>query len=141
MFAQELGTEPIHVLLVEDSHREAVLAKKLLEGADAEFAIHRVATFKEAQQTALNTKVDVVVLDLGLPDSKGLDTISTFTHLFPLLPVVVLSGCSDVVSVIRALEQGAQEFLLKGECSGKVMRQAILNSIFRKSMEKEREET
>jgi DNA-binding response OmpR family regulator len=133
MFALELGTEGIQVLLVEDSRREALLAQRLLHHVDDEFDIHRVATMKEPQQWLDTKKVDVVVLDLGLPDSDGPHSIRTLRQQCPDLPIVVLSGQNNAMAAVRSLENGAQEFLLKEECSGKMIRQAILNAIFRKS--------
>ena len=134
MFANELGAECLHILLVEDSRREAMLTQRQLCGIDDDFSIQSVPTLKEAVARIDGHKIDAVVLDLGLPDASGTHSILTLSKHFPDLPIVVLSGQSDAVAGARALQHGAQEFLLKGECSSKMIRQAILSAIFRKTM-------
>jgi DNA-binding response OmpR family regulator len=136
MFAHELGTECLNVLLVEDSRKEAQLTQRQLADIDDEFAVYNVSSLKAAQETLNREHFDAVVLDLGLPDAQGLASIDRLTQLFPELPLIVLSGRGDAWAIMGALEHGVQEFLHKDECSGTLIRQAILRAIFRKSMEK-----
>ena len=138
MLAHDLSTahdtKDITVLLVEDSRRDALLTRWQLHAIDEEFSFHRVGTLKEALQKMQQLEIDVLVLDLGLPDSDGPHSIQLLTEQFPNLPIVVLSGRSDEVAMLSALQHGAQEFLIKGECSGVMIRQAMRAAIFRKSL-------
>lgn len=127
----------IHVLCVEDSRVEAMACiRKIEEADDNRIEIHHVDTLKDALSYIEKHSVDAVLLDLGLPDSDGACSIRALNKKFPDLPVVVLSGREDEVMVLRAFEYGAQEFLLKGECSGMMIRQSIFNAMFRKSLKK-----
>lgn len=134
MFAEWLGTEKIAVLLVEDSRSEALATGRQLHAVDDEFIISRVSRLQEAIGEIAEHKIDVVLLDLGLPDSSGPQSIRILTDQFPDLPIVVLSGRDDHATMERALCYGAQEFLTKGECSGNRLRQALLGAIVRKSL-------
>lgn len=134
MFAEVLGTEKIPVLLVEDSRSEARVTERQLHAIDDEFDIERASSLEEAMRCLSDHKIGVVLLDLGLPDSSGPQTIRTLTNRFPDLPVVVLSGRDDAVTVQKSIAYGAQEFLSKIECTGNRIRQAILGAIIRKSL-------
>jgi DNA-binding NarL/FixJ family response regulator len=134
MFAEMLDLEKINVLLVEDSRNEAMITQRQLHAIDDEFAIHRVTKLGDAMTYITRENIGVVILDLGLPDSNGPESIQTLSQKFPELPIVVLSGRNDEDTVRRALEYGAQEFLNKGECSGNMIRQALLSAMIRKSL-------
>jgi DNA-binding response OmpR family regulator len=134
MFAEALGTEKIHVLLIEDSRNEAHLAQRQLYAADDEFDITRVSRLDDGLALMMREKFGAVILDLGLPDSNGPESIQKLNRHFPELPIVVLSGRSDEATVRLALEYGAQEFLAKSECSGTKIRHALLGAIIRKSL-------
>lgn len=134
MFAEALGIEKIPVLLVEDSRNEAHITEHQLYSVDDEFSICRVSRLDEAIARISHEKFGVVILDLGLPDSSGPQSIEMLTRRFPDLPIVVLSGRNDAQTVRSALEFGAQEFLTKGDCSGNMLRQALLGAIIRKSL-------
>lgn len=134
MFAETLGIEKIPVLLVEDMPHEAITTQRQLHAVDDEFDISRVSNLKEALGRIAQNKIDVVILDLGLPDSDGPQSIKTLNEYFPDLPIVVLSGHDDPSTIRSALENGAQGFLSKSESSGSIIRQAILGAIIRKSL-------
>ncbi|MGE0755174.1 MAG: response regulator [Alphaproteobacteria bacterium] len=127
----------IHVLSVEDSRTEALLySRKITAADDGRITIHNVGTLGEALDYLRTNRVDVVLLDLGLPDSDGVHSIHELNSKFPHLPIVILSAREDELSIMSYLEYGAQEFLLKGECSGAMVRQSIYNAMFRKSLHK-----
>jgi DNA-binding NarL/FixJ family response regulator len=137
MFAEILGIEKIPVLLIEDALNEATATKHQLSQVDDEFTISSVSSLKDALGWIAQSDVDVVLLDLGLPDSTGPQSIKTLNAHFPLMPIVVLSGHDDPATIRSALEYGAEGFLSKSECSGQAIRQAILSAIIRKSLTKE----
>jgi DNA-binding NtrC family response regulator len=134
MHAQKVGTEKIHVLLIEDSSNEAHSTQKQLYAIDHEFDMTRVSRLGDALAQLNSEEFGAVILDLGLPDSNGPGSIKTLSCQFPNLPIVVLSGNADANTVRLALEYGAQEFLSKADCSGNRIRQALLGAIIRKSL-------
>jgi DNA-binding NarL/FixJ family response regulator len=134
MFADVLGIEKIPVLLIEDSRNEAHATERQLYAIDDEFDLTRVGRLEEALSRMAHKDFSAVILDLGLPDSSGPQSIKTISEQFPALPIVVLSGHGDAATVRSALEYGAQEFLTKSNCSGNMIRQALLGAIIRKSL-------
>ncbi len=78
---------------------------------------------------------DIILLDLNLPDSRGLDTLNTTIKRFPKIPVVVLSGLADDAITIEAVRRGAQDYLVKGEISGPLVMRVMRYAIERKQVE------
>jgi response regulator of citrate/malate metabolism len=129
--------EEISVLLIEDSPTDAAaIAKAMVYGESLyDFKITAKDTLAEGMDFLDTGEVDVVLMDLNLPDAKKLKAIDTVHDKFSELPIVVISGTSDMDMVHQALHRGAQEFLLKGECSGVVIRQSLYQAIVRKQIE------
>ena len=102
-----MATRALHILLVEDNPADARLFELLFErsgGADGGPAIIQRAETLGAALHTLGTAppCDVVLLDLTLPDSEGLDTLRALRERFPALPIVVLSGLSDQTIALRS---------------------------------------
>lgn len=133
-------TEPqeISVLLVEDSSGDATAIMKAMVYGESfyDFRITRKDSLKEAIKYLDMSEVDVILLDLNLPDAKELKAINELHGQFPDLPIVVVSGQTDMDVIHQALRSGVQEFLIKGECSGTVIRQSVFQAITRKKIEK-----
>ena len=126
------------ILLVEDSMEDGVtITKAVVEGEMFyDFKVIRKYTL-EGGLAYLKTKpVDIVLLDLGLPDARELKAVDTIHALYPDLPIVVISGYSNVDMVHKALQSGVQEFLIKGESSGAVIRQSMYQAMARKKIER-----
>ena len=102
MFSETVITDKIPVLLVEDSRNEAHVTQRLLHDIDNEFDISRVARLEDALAELTLHKMDAVILDLGLPDSDGPQSIQKINTHFPNLPIIVLSGRNDPDTVRRA---------------------------------------
>lgn len=130
-----LEGEKISVLMIEDSGNEARIINRLLQDINSEFTLSRVSRLGDAMNELAYHKKDVVILDLGLPDSHGPEAIRTIHARYPKLPIVVLSGRSDIDTMRSALEYGAQEFVSKNECSGPIVKQALLTAIARQSLQ------
>ncbi len=81
--------------------------------------------------------VDVVLLDLNLPDSSGLKTFSRLQADFPHLPIIVMTSINDEALAIRAVRQGAADYLVKGQVDGRLLRHSLLYCIERKHLEEE----
>lgn len=125
------------VLLIEDSMEDgAAITKACVEGeAHYDFKIIRKYTLEGALDYLMAHRVDVILLDLGLPDARELKAVNRIHGLFPDLPIVIISGYSNVEMIHQALRSGAQEFLVKGESSAATIRQSMYQAIARKRIE------
>ncbi len=124
----------VSVLLIEDvaSEQHSIMQAISQRGAITDLNIRTAGSLKAGMRILHNTAVDVVLLDLDLPDSKSLKSISTLLHHFPDIAIVVLSGHSEEALMTEALMMGAQEFLVKGECSGVMIKHTIHQALTRK---------
>ena len=130
-------TGAIRVLLIEDSPSDARIAAELL-GEDAGFELTHVARLSEATARLDKGGFDAVLLDLMLPDSSGLATVSSVHDHAPDLPIIVYSGfgAEDVLFARAAVRGGAQDFLPKSLATPAAMQRAIVASIERKRLER-----
>ena len=110
------------VLMIEDNPNDIKLIGLTLASV---FDFLYAASVCEALEVLKTHRPDIILLDLGLPDSKGVDTIDLFVKSFPQIPVVVWSGADDAAEAIR---HGAENFILKGR-SLSVVEEAITNAI------------
>jgi len=118
----------IKALLVEDNDIDAQLTQDLLsEWSIEEFRITRVKTLGEGLALLSRERFDAVLLDLSLPDAFGLPTVRQVHATSPTIPVVVLSGVSD--------QQGAQDYLVKGQGHPELLARAVRYAIERKRSE------
>lgn len=130
----------VRVLLVEDFAADAKLVSLALrETPDQHFVITHAATLRDALAVLSNTAIDVVLLDLSLPDSAGVATVTRLRDGAPQVPVVVMTGNSDPAFAGRALEAGAQDYLVKGDDSGPVVARAIRYAMMRMTAQIDRE--
>ena len=107
--------QPMRVLLVEDCPTDVVLVRAALGAvAGAEFKVDSADHLGAAIERVNAVPVDVLLLDLGLPDAQGLDTFVRAHAALPDVPIVVLSGLGDEEIALQAVQQGAQDYLLKG---------------------------
>jgi PAS domain S-box-containing protein len=121
------------VLLVEDNPGDARLIREMLATQeDANFRLEWVDRLADALERLDRGGVDVVLLDLGLPDSQGLDTFITASWHCPQVPFVVLTGLDDETVGVIAVRQGAQDYLLKGEVDGGLLLRSIRYAAERK---------
>ena len=122
----------VTVLLVEDNPGDAHLLEAFLDVSGAEmFHISRASTLRAGLGRIARGGVDLVLLDLGLPDSVGLDTFTALRQEAPHLPVVVLTGLEDEEIALEAVSMGAQDFLPKSELSGSLLVRSILYALER----------
>ncbi len=128
------------VLLVEDNPGDVELIREALsEVRIAPFEID-VADRLGSALSRLTSEpvVDVVLLDLGLPDSAGIETLLELKRVAPSVPVVVLTGRNDEALAVRALQEGAQDYLVKGKGDGDVVARSIRYAIERQRAESAR---
>ncbi len=104
----------ISVLVVEDNPADVDLIKESLGAAtEAHFEVQTEGRLERAQHQFAIRVFDIVLLDLGLPDSSGLRTLETFLEWDTGLPVVVLTGLAEDIIGTQAVELGAQDYLVK----------------------------
>ena len=116
---EETGTDPVRILLVEDNPGDAGLIQLTLEETRAgHYQIEHVERLSRAITRLAEVDFDLVLLDLGLPDSKGLDTFAALQATAPDLAVVVLTGNRDESQGSEAVQAGAQDYLVKGAIEG-----------------------
>ncbi len=108
----------LHLLLVEDNEGDARLIQAMLEDVGRKVTLEHVTSLDEGVQRLTEGGFDAVLLDLGLPDSQGLESVAT-THLFDTeTPIIVLTGLDDDHAAFEALRSGAQDYLVKGKIDG-----------------------
>jgi signal transduction histidine kinase len=126
----------LRILLVEDNPGDVRLCRELLrEGFREEFALEHAATLAAAVAVQEKVPSEVVLLDLSLPDAQGLTGVKALRRRFPRLPIVVLSGLADEALSIEALQNGAQDYLVKGQGDGGLVARAVRYAVERKRIE------
>ena len=129
-------SQDIKVLLIEDNLAEARLLKEILKGNEKkEFHLVNVSRLSEAISLLQQTNFDVILLDLTLPDSQGLESLAPLLITAPKLPIVVLTNTNDDNLALQALRQGAQDYLIKREVSLEILTRSLCYAIERKQME------
>jgi len=126
-------SDAARVLLIEDSPADALLISALLGD---EFAVTQVPGLREGIAAAAQSGFGIVLLDLFLPDSRGLDTFAQFQALHPELPILVMSGLDDERVAASAVHDGAQDYLVKGQMDEVLLHRAVRYAIERKRVER-----
>lgn len=107
--------KPVNVLVVEDSPTDALLLREALtDERSMQFQTAHAETLEEALHRLQEQPFDLILLDLGLPDSQGLETFARMHNHVPQIPIIVLTGLDDDTLAIQAVKEGAQDFLTKG---------------------------
>ncbi|MEY2466098.1 MAG: phosphoserine phosphatase RsbU/P, partial [Verrucomicrobiota bacterium] len=125
----------IRALLIEDNPGDARLIQFMLEEAATNlFEIERADRLDAALERLARGGVDIVLSDLSLPDSHGMETFSRLHSQAPQVPIIVLSGLNDTTVAVDAVHRGAQDFLIKGQVDGQLLARSIRYAIERKRM-------
>jgi PAS domain S-box-containing protein len=116
----------IQILLVEDNPGDVILLDEWLqEDTLAAFELTTVERLDEAIATVCQRQFDILLLDLGLPDSYGLETFTRIHQAAPQIPTIILSGRSDDAFALEAVQSGAQDYLVKGSQSWSIAGRSI----------------
>ncbi len=143
MTGPENPAAPTHILIVEDnpatarSVREMLDAARTPERAGPPFDVTWTTCLADALQRLSTGGVDLVLLDLSLPDSTGLDTLGRIDVQAPHVPVIVLTGTADEALAIAAVQQGAQDYVVKGQTDTGLLVRAINYAVERNRSEDE----
>ena len=128
--------ERIQILLIEDNPADARLLRELLgEVSTSSFSVTQAERLADGLNHLQQGRFDIVLTDLSLPDSEGLQAFQAVQRATPHLPVVVLSGSDDETLAIRAVREGAQDYLVKGQLNGHGLGRAIRHAIERRQAE------
>jgi diguanylate cyclase (GGDEF)-like protein len=126
-----LDSESVRILLVEDNPRHAQLLREAMGEAGVAFAgaspyeLTHARSVAEALDQLAAGALDLVLLDLSLPDGTGLEGLLRVRELFPDVPVIALTGLNDELLAAQALHAGAQDYLTKGRVGGSLLARSI----------------
>jgi len=131
-----MDTKPIFALLIEDDPDDAVLIQRYLFGAmTVPYEVHHVDRIGKGLERLLEGNIDVVLLDLGLPDDQGgLSAFEKAHAQAPDVPIIVLTGHDDDGWAIESVQKGAQDYLVKGQISGGLLVRSLRYAIERQKL-------
>jgi len=140
--ATQTNSETIKVLLIEDNPDSIqLIQEELVEGNYNKFKIECAERLSSGLALLKEKSIDVILLDMTLPDSQGLDTlIKTHTYA-PEIPIVVLTNLDDEAFSVKAVQKGAQDYLVKRHIDGNLLSRSIRYAIERNRMLKKLEQT
>ena len=128
-----MAEQHIAVLLIEDNLGDCDLIRAMLsEIPENRIALQCAHTLASALDILDTLAVDAMLLDLGLPDSLGLDGYFCLRSRFAAVPVIVLTGLDDEELAVEALKEGAQDYLVKGQIDGNLLLRSLRYAIERK---------
>ena len=123
----------MNILVVEDNPGDIFLFKELVRATGLVIGtIFEASRLADAKKVLEAEEVDLLFLDLSLPDGFGLESYTSISGSAQRLPVIVLTGLTDADTALQALLMGAQDYLIKGDFDEKVLSRAIRYSLERK---------
>jgi signal transduction histidine kinase len=129
------------LLIIEDNPGDARLICEMIdEDKSIQAKLLHVGTLQEAEKHLAGQPVDLILLDLGLPDAQGLDAIQRVRALAPDIPLVVLTGLDDNEQAAQSLQQGAQDYLVKGQIESRGLIRSLRYAGERKRLERMKDE-
>lgn len=129
--------QPLPVLLIEDDLGDAVLVERMLQECLQDFAIEHCTHLEKALEALEDEDYRVILLDLSLPDSLGLSGLSKLRDVSPDVSIVVLTGLADDRLPLQALEQGAQDYLVKNSLTAELLERTIRYAVQRQQIQTE----
>src|ERR1700686_4179841 len=126
--------EPAQILLIEDNPGDADLVRLRLIESKSDVQVNCVPRLSDALACLEATTPAAALLDLNLPDSHGAETFRRIMQKAPNVPVVILSGSDDKTLAIKAVHHGVQDYLFKGDITGKQLERAIRYAVERQGL-------
>jgi two-component system, cell cycle response regulator len=130
----------IRILLVEDNPGDAVIVRELLGESDHACELTIVPRIRDCMRLIDDKLVDMILLDLTLPDSDGLQGLNRLRAQAPEIPIIILTGLSDIDTAEQAVRSGAQDYLVKGHLEGNLLNHAVRFAQLRHAFRTELEE-
>ncbi|MGD9211632.1 MAG: ATP-binding protein [Desulfobacteraceae bacterium] len=128
-----ISSHPIKVLLIEDNSQYAEMVQAILKtNLNEQFEVIQEGTLAQGLTHLEKKRLDVILLDMNLPDSVGIATLQKTIGKAPDLPIVILTGYADENQAIQALHEGAQDYLIKGQNEVSILSKAIRYALERK---------
>ncbi len=128
----DLPEGPLRILLIEDNPGDAGLVREMLSGSQSvRFQVEWVPALLPGMVRLGRGEIDMVLLDLTLPDSQGLQTLTAIRSCAPSLPVVILTGLDDALFAHEAVRCGAQDYIVKGELKGTALARSLSHAMLR----------
>jgi len=124
-----------NLLLIEDNLGDARLIKELIfESGNKQFNFYHQTALKPALDFLKDNKIEVILLDLSLPDSHGLETFDSMHQAYPKIPIIVMTGLEDHRIAVETVQKGAQDYLVKGSVDGSLLIRSIHYAIERQKL-------
>src|SRR5688572_15786294 len=133
------SARPLRVLLLEDNPGDARLVREYLKEARGEtLDIDHAASLAQARELLGANTYDAALIDLSVGDSEGIETFRVLRAVTPRVAVVVLSGLSDEETALQAVQEGAQDYLMKGRVDGQLLVRALHYAVERQQLDQQR---
>lgn len=126
---------PQIILLIEDDPGDALLIAEMLEQQECKSRLVTKERLSEGLNYLQKNQCDIVLLDINLPDSSGLSTMTRVMDVVPDIPIIVLTGLSDESFGTEAVKSGAQDYLTKGDINARILKRSMFYSVERKKLE------
>jgi phosphoserine phosphatase RsbU/P len=134
-----MAEQPVRILLVEDNPGDARLIREILsEASSLRFELDHEQRLSGAREWCAHNEADVVLLDLSLPDARGMETVAECLTFAARAPIIVLTGLNDETVAVQAVQAGAQDYLVKGQVDSTLLVRSIRYAMERKRLELER---
>jgi signal transduction histidine kinase len=135
---RDMDNDPIRILLIEDNPTDVLLLRAALTRVpEIRTAVAHVESLGEGLQRLDAESFDVVLSDLGLPDSQGLGAFQEIHARVPTMPIVILTTLDDEMQAAQAVRQGAQDYLPKSQMEGRILVRILRYAIERKRAEED----
>ena len=127
-----MDEKKMNVLIIEDNPADARLVREILKEGRGNFTTSVVERLKESSKLLASRDIDLVLLDLNLPDSQGLITFTELQNRFPHIPIVVQTSIDNEELGQQAVRLGAQDYIVKGGVDAELLRRSLAYAIERK---------
>jgi DNA-binding response OmpR family regulator len=120
----------IKILLIEDNPGDAKSIREMLKESDDNlYEVVHTTRLDDGIKIIVRDDFDLILLDLGLPDSEGMDTFNIMKYNAPDIPIIVLTGLKEDIFAVSAVGRGAQDYLVKDEIDSKLLANSITNAM------------
>ncbi len=127
----------MNILLIEDDEADALIFQRSLRACTGNYKLHVCDRIQDALCWLDDNPCDIILLDMSLPDSFGLEGINRIHQRFDELPIVILTGLDDDQTALDALDHGAQDYLVKGNASSRELQRTLRHAIQRQQIQNE----